>query len=326
MPSDTFKRADTRFIAAAMSDNTTHAGITTFETSLGLTTQGNKGERANSVVRFIYDQSDTDALLIDLLNYLFVENPWANTSDANESYVLLRDRVLAPRGVRLTDDGFVLSDGRGIDDFDRTPTATVAPRVSPAEPLSESSGLSLAAREGSLEPVPEAAKVFVVHGRDLRPVHVVQQFLQFLGLHMMSWSEAVALTREPQPHTYSIVRAGITHAGAIIVIFSPDDLARVKDEFSEPDDADRTPQGQTRQNVTLEAGMAFATAPNKTIFLRSAATREISDIAGFNWVKLDGEWDSRNDLKQRLESAGAAVRTGSYDLGHALAGPFRILP
>ncbi|TFB97597.1 hypothetical protein [Cryobacterium sp. HLT2-28] len=72
--------------------------------------------------------------------------------------------------------------------------------------------------------------------------------------------------------------------------------------------------------------MAFALARERTIFLQSAKTRDISDIAGFNWVKLNGVWDSRNDLKNRLEKAGADVRKGNFDLMDSLAGPFSVVP
>ena len=70
--------------------------------------------------------------------------------------------------------------------------------------------------------------------------------------------------------------------------------------------------------------MAFALARERKIFLQSATTREISDIAGFNWVNLDGRWDSRNDLKERLNRAGASVRAGNYNLADELAGPFKV--
>ena len=78
------------------------------------------------------------------------------------------------------------------------------------------------------------------------------------------------------------------------------------------------------QNVLLEAGMAFAMNRERTVFVRASRIREISDIAGFNWVTLDGEYDSRKDLKERLEHAGAAVRPGTYNLLDTLAGPFKI--
>ncbi len=108
-----------RYLASALSDNTTHDGIGTFEMSLGLGTTGNKGARANQVVRHIFEQHDTDALVIELLNYLFVENTYANTSAENASYEQLRVNVLDPRGVTLTDNGYALSDGRDIDSLER---------------------------------------------------------------------------------------------------------------------------------------------------------------------------------------------------------------
>jgi predicted nucleotide-binding protein len=327
VPSEIFKRVDSRYIAAALSDNTTHSGIGTFELGLGLETEGNKGERANQAVRYIFDQVDTDGLVIRLLNYLFVENPYAVTSDQNTSYRQLRQNVLDPRGVTLTDNGFALPDGRDVDSIETVERTAASPRL--AQPF-DLFGSFFQERETVITRAAEAverdpSKVFVVHGQDSRPVNVVKQFLLYLGLHMMSWSEAVLLTGETQPHTYDVVRAGMARAAAVIVIFSPDDLARVKDDFSQPGDSDRTPQGQARQNVILEAGMAFATAPERTIFVRSAPVREMSDVAGFNWVKLDGAWDSRNDLKNRLETAKAAVRPGTYDLRDSLAGPFQVL-
>lgn len=167
-------------------------------------------------------------------------------------------------------------------------------------------------------------KIFVVHGRDMRPVSVIQQYLQHLHLEMMSWSAARALTGKPSPHTYEIVEAGMRGAAAVLVIFSPDDLARVKDDFSDDDDPDRALQGQARQNVLLEAGMAFAMSRERTVFVQTARTREISDIAGFNWVPLNGLYDSRKDLKERLVQAGATVRSGDFDLMDRLAGPFRV--
>lgn len=230
MPSDIFKRVDTRYIASALSENTTHAGIGAFELGLGLETAGNKGERANQVVRFIFDQVDTDGLVIQLLNYLFVENPYAVTSDQNTTYRQLRVNVLEPRGVELTDNGFALPDGRDVDTIEtversaRPTPSTVDDLFGPFFQTGEtvSTGLSEAASR-------DPSKVFVVHGQDIRPVDVIRQFLLYLGLQMMPWSEAVSLTGDAQPHTYDIVRAGMAHAGAVIVIFSPDDLARVKD-------------------------------------------------------------------------------------------------
>lgn len=263
--------------------------------------------------------------MLELLNYLYVENPYADLSEANETYTRLHDKVFMPRDITLTDDGFVLSDGRNVDQVERQ---TVAAQPEPVSSESIATvGTVLDAFVGTPARTPPTAirnKVFVVHGHDKRPIEVLRKFLLFLGLHVMPWSEAVSLTGSSQPHTYDTVKAGMEHAAAIIVIFSPDDLARVRDEFSDDGDADRTPRGQARQNVTLEAGMAFAMAPERTIFVKSAPTREISDIDGFNWIKLDGNWDSRADLKNRLERAGAAVEVVNDNLADPLAGPFLV--
>lgn len=318
MPSATFKRADSRYFASSLSEGTTHSGIDTFEGPLGITTEGNKGERSNKIVQHIFNGPNTYLLLIELLNFLYVENSYADTSDSNPSYANLRKRVLDPRGISLTESGYTLPDGRDVDDLRASNGALENERSAVSKPVT-----AIQSPDTPIENR-DPAKIFIVHGRDARPLVALRTYLLFLGLHDISWSEAVKLTGEPQPHTYDIVRAGMLHASATIVIFSPDDLARVKDEFSETGDPDRTPQGQARPNVLLEAGMSFAMAPERTIFVKSGPSREISDIAGFNWIKLDGKWDSRLDLKYRLETAGASVRAGTYDLQDPLAGPFMV--
>lgn len=337
MASELFKRIDTSYLVRALANDTTHAGISTFDLSVGIDTSndGSKHDRAVKVIKHIFEQPDTDALIIEMLDILYLQNPYAMRDD-NETYQQLRLKVLDPRGIVLGDDGFTLPDGRGLDQLERvtgaierTPIPTPAfPDAWPSADFTpwSSPEHSKPKAEPSPSPAPKRSldKVFVVHGRDLRPVETLKQYLLFLGLHMMPWSEAVSLTGKPQPHTYDVVKAGMENAAAIIVIFSPDDLARVKDDFSENDEPDRVPQGQARQNVTLEAGMAFAMAPERTVFLKSAHTREISDIDGFNWVKMNGTWDSRMDLKNRLANAGAAVSSGNQNLMDPLAGPFRV--
>lgn len=329
MPSEIFKRADVRYLAQALSVDATHAAISTFELGLDMPRNtaadgANKGVRANQILEHIFRRGNTDELVVSLLNFLYVENSYANTSDQNTVYRLLREKVLDPRGVVLTDDGFQLPDGRGIDELRAEDSSTVQSEEPDFLIASEGRPATSFRPRPPADEAQDRSRVFVVHGRDLRPVNVIRQFLHYIGLNMMSWEEAVALTGETQPHTYDVVYAGMSHAAAVIVIFSPDDLARVKDEFSTSDDPDRSPQGQTRQNVLLEAGMAFAMARGRTIFVRSDRVREISDIAGFNWVSLDGRWGSRSDLKGRLTTAGAAVRAGEYDLMDPIAGPFKI--
>jgi predicted nucleotide-binding protein len=324
-----FKQIDLRYLANALGQNQTHAGISTFELGLGLNTEGtgSKAERAKSVLRDVFSRPNADELIVQLLNFVYVEDAYSITSSANTVYATLKSNVLDPRGVTLTEDGFILPGHFKHDDS--RPKSEQAADIATVRVASAQT--QQATPEPILEPQPQpskdidARKVFVVHGRDQRAVDVIEQFLQHIGLEMMAWSEARERTGKPQPHTYDIVKAGMTSCAAVIVLFSPDDLARAKDEFTEEGDPDRKPQGQARQNVLLEAGMAFAMAPDRTVFVQSARTREISDIAGFNWVSLDGQWDSRKDLKARLTQAGATIRAGDYDLRARLAGPFQVI-
>lgn len=334
MASEIFKRVDISYLVQAFSQDATHAWISSFELSVGIDTldQGSKQNRAARIIKYIYDQEDTDALIIGLLDHLYLTNP-SLMREENSSYKQLAKMVLEPRGITFGDDGFILPDGRGLEQLRRVkdlPPKSPAPansEITLRENVTETPSIVDVKSQG----IPVALgvrardKVFVVHGKDLRPVDALKKFLLFLGLHTMSWSEAVSLTGKSQPHTYDVVKAGMDHAAAILVVFSPDDLAHVKDEYSSDGDPDRNPQGQARQNVTLEAGMAFAMAPERTIFLKSEATREISDIAGFNWVNLDGTWDSREDLKNRLTKIGAAISDNNQNLKDSLAGPFSVV-
>lgn len=70
--------------------------------------------------------------------------------------------------------------------------------------------------------------------------------------------------------------------------------------------------------------MAFGSDRDRTIVVKTATTRDISDVAGFNWLKPKGEYDSRFALKVRLARAGVAVRVEEYALRGTLSVPFRL--
>jgi predicted nucleotide-binding protein len=314
VPSNIFVRRDRRYFAQALSNGTTHGGIDLFEAGLGLGTVGNKDQRASRIVTFMFEEvTDTDQAVIDLLNYLYVDGVQSDWAMKNEHFQALKREVLDPRHVELTDDGYVVPG-------QETRAAVRLTEMAPSDVQ------TIDTPEETTVGTPQSDRVFVVYGRDARPVTVLRQFLHFAGLRMMDWSDAVAATGVPQPHTYDIVKAGMAAAAAVVVVFSPDEEARIHPDFARGgSDPDLAVQRQPRQNVLLEAGMAFASAPEKTIFVKSDHTRDISDIEGFNWVKLDGTWDSRNDLVVRLRSAHAAVNLAHNNLMDDLAGPFKVL-
>ncbi|MCE0459634.1 TIR domain-containing protein [Curtobacterium flaccumfaciens] len=321
MPSNVFQKVDRRYLVAALSQLLSHGGLDVYESGLGINSRAlgaqSKDQRASIIVNHLFEEPDTDALVLDLLDHLFVEPSRAEHARDSNEFRVLESNVLTRRGVVLSDDGYGI-DSASAQSAGTNASGSTDSKSAMIRPVTNLLGSALPRPQGN-------NKVFVVHGRDMRPVDVLETFLTFCGLQMMEWSEAVSLTGKPQPTTYEIVHAGITNAAAVIVIFSPDDLGRVADPWaSSANDPDKTPSGQARQNVILEAGMAFGLAPDRTIFVQSAYTRPLSDIDGFNWVKLNGQWDSRADLIGRLQHACGRTLVHKPDLNHRTAGPFQV--
>lgn len=365
MASKIFKLTDRRYFVAALESSLSHSGLSSYESGLGLDTEDGdtKKGRALRIVRHIFESIDaSDAAILDMLDHLYVESTSSIHLERDETYKLLQEKVLRPRGVELTNDGFVIegvsksfrpaeppanaqwsgpSNGShnlgsafgpsGIGGFGSSTNSSMPQSAFGGSSAPPTTGIGISTPATFATPGRPVAMtsdnknnlVFVVHGRDRRPVEAVEQFLQFAGLKMLSWTEAVNLTRESQPHTFDVVKAGMDAAAAIIVIFSPDDQARLNPALTNGV-AQEEPRGQPRQNVLLEAGMAFAYARNRTVFIQSEPTRPISDIEGFNWVKLDGKWDSRKDLLNRLKHAGASIQLHDENLTHRLAGKFKV--
>jgi predicted nucleotide-binding protein len=157
-------------------------------------------------------------------------------------------------------------------------------------------------------------KVAVMHGRDAAARTAVFDFLRRVGLDPMEWDELVDLTGEAAPYNGQAVAAAFTTAQAVVVVLTPDDVG-----FLHPDlrgerelEDDRNPTGQARLNVVLEAGMALQSHPTRTVLVEIGHVRTISDLAGRNMVRLDGQAGSLNTLASRLERAGCPVqRTGA---------------
>jgi len=73
-----------------------------------------------------------------------------------------------------------------------------------------------------------------------------------------------------------IQRKGLqTHLPAVVVLFSPDDEAKLRAEFLKATDGpdERTLTGQPRPNVLFEAGMAFGSKPDNTVSVQLGEMR-----------------------------------------------------
>ena len=95
-------------------------------------------------------------------------------------------------------------------------------------------------------------------------------------------------------------------AQAVVVLMSPDDEAKLRDDFLGESDGDheRNLTPQARQNVLFEAGLSMGRAADRTILVEVGHLRPFSDIAGRHTIRLDNSTEKRQDVANRMETAG----------------------
>lgn len=151
--------------------------------------------------------------------------------------------------------------------------------------------------------------VFVVYGRNDEARIAMFDFLTSLGLEPLDWNKLLAATGEASPYVGDVLAAGIPMAQAVVVLLTPDDIARLQTTFQEPRDpaheTELTPQA--RPNVLFEAGMAIMSHPTTTVFVELGQLRPFSDIAGRHTVRLNDSIEARRSLIQRLQTAECPV-------------------
>jgi predicted nucleotide-binding protein len=144
--------------------------------------------------------------------------------------------------------------------------------------------------------------VFVVHGRDNELRKSMFEFLRALKLHPLEWDHAIAEAKQGNPYVGEVLKVVMESAEAIIVLFSPDDLAQLKEHFCSPSErsTEGKPQGQARPNVLFEAGLALGAHPDKTIMVQVGKVKPFSDIGGRHMMRLTDDTASRNSFANRL--------------------------
>lgn len=102
-------------------------------------------------------------------------------------------------------------------------------------------------------------------------------------------------------------------AQAVVVLQTPDDVAHLHESLTYPGDPETSPQMQPRPNVLFEAGMALARDADRTIIVELGQIKAFSDIHGRHVVRLDNSTAKRQQLAQRLETAGCTVKLSGTD-------------
>ena len=243
---------------------------------------------------------------------------------SNLSREILDQRLLAPyregreftlrgRTTRLEDIDRITIDRTEIPWGDENECTDVTDELITGPPGSETAIVDAVLKES--RPLLDTGKVFVVHGRNETARNALFSFLRSIGLNPHEWSEAVKAVGHPTPYIGEILDAAFSCAHAVVVLFTPDDIARLQEQFRSDRDPrhEVEPTGQARPNVLFEAGMAMGRDSNRTILVEMGKLRPFSDIAGRHIIRLDGSSKQRQQLAQRLRTAGCPVNLDGTD-------------
>lgn len=284
-----------------------------------------KAKKANEMVEKIAKKNYADDDFIQIINEVFYHDARSEERRENNSFKLIEKQ--------LQKDGFVLDEnGLYPPNPGNSTKRKFATSIRREEQVFNTDIRSKFTKDWETSPTPavsnhvqsiDSRKVFIVHGRDMKTKEILEQFLRYIEVSPLDWAEARRLTRSSSPTTLEIVQAGLNNAQAIVVVFTPDDEAKLKNEFHHPFDGsdEVVVTGQARQNVILEAGMALGIDARRTILVRRGKTRDISDIAGMHWLNLTNDWDDRMMLVDALESAGVTLNK-NRNMTDSLAGSF----
>jgi len=109
------------------------------------------------------------------------------------------------------------------------------------------------------------------------------------------------------------VESGFAMGHAAVVVLTPDEDSKLRSRFAKSADEGR-PRPQPRPNVLIEAGMALALFPRKTILVKIGDVGSLpSDLGGRDVLKMDNTPEKRLEFIQRLKSVGCAVDDSSKE-------------
>lgn len=97
------------------------------------------------------------------------------------------------------------------------------------------------------------------------------------------------------------------------MVLTAEDQAGLLSVLAEPGESDTALQGQPRQNVILEAGLAMGVSRERTILVELGPIRRASDFEGLSAVRLSNAPAKRTALKSRLEGAGCELSESGAD-------------
>jgi predicted nucleotide-binding protein len=156
--------------------------------------------------------------------------------------------------------------------------------------------------------------VFVVYGRNHAARLATFTFLRSIGLSPIEWSQALTATGKARPYIGEVIDAALETACAVVVLWTPDEVAFLRPEYADgDDDPEMEPSAQARPNVIFEAGFALGRAPDRVVLVELGRVRHFSDIVGRHAIRLSNSVTSRQEFVERLRAIGCAVDLSGTD-------------
>jgi predicted nucleotide-binding protein len=151
------------------------------------------------------------------------------------------------------------------------------------------------------ESMPDAKKVFIIHGRNIAARTAIEHFVRSLALDPIDFDQ-LAADQGGSPFIGDIVRSGLDKAQGIIALFTPEEFSSLRPEHrGSHEKAEYLQRWQARPNVIFEAGMAYGLARERTTIVTLGSDIALfSDVDGVHVVRLTNSVDSRRKLRQRL--------------------------
>jgi Predicted nucleotide-binding protein containing TIR -like domain len=160
----------------------------------------------------------------------------------------------------------------------------------------------------------ESNDVFLVCGRDSKAIDALRAMLNGADIHLVEWEEARGWTGNASPYVLDVIKAALDRVKVILVLMTPEEKAELRADLQRPDDRDQDRGGmQPRPNVLVELGMALSVAgQERTVIVEIAQTRGMTDLEGVHTLRFTDTPQKRNELINRLKSAGIEARGDRY--------------
>lgn len=169
----------------------------------------------------------------------------------------------------------------------------------------------------------DTKKVFIVHGRNAHAKNAIILFLQALKLEHLDFDQ-VRDELGGAPHLGDIIQEGMNRAQTTIVIFTPDEYSALRPSLNNPHDEEKEQfRWQSRPNVLLEAGMALAVDPKRTLLVVLGNVELPSDLDGRYFFRLNNNPQIRDKFKLALKGTGCTIDPDARNLHNlSISGDF----